>query len=384
MLVFASHGRGIFLDSWRASVGIASPLVSTGQQLHQQAVVQSDISPSHQAVIVFFVLSGYFVGGSVLRSVKSARFEWRVYLGKRMSRLWLVLIPALLLTVMLDYVGRKIAPAGAIYSLDNPPISIGPDTLTTFIGNMFFLQRIYLPPFGTNAPLWSLAYEFWFYVAFPFAAMLIFSRSIVTKVISATALILMSLFVGTDISAYFSVWLLGLVAHIVPAPKRCLPSILLIPTWAGVVGFALILIKMGVAMIPGDIALGVIASAWCYQAKHSTEPNHRSVYARLAIALSEMSYTLYLVHVPILTFLSAVIVGRWHRWHFDMLHISLFAGIMFITFASSVILYLLFERNTGRLQQWVSVALTAPDQFAIKPRIHRVSQPCHDLSGSRH
>jgi len=50
-----------------------------------------------QWVIVFFVLSGYLVGGSVLRSVGSGKWSWRSYLLARLSRLYVVLLHALLL-----------------------------------------------------------------------------------------------------------------------------------------------------------------------------------------------------------------------------------------------------------------------------------------------
>ena len=59
----------------------------------------------HQWVIVFFVLSGYLVGGSVLRSFALDRWSWRSYLLNRMTRLYTVLIPALVLGGLLDMAG---------------------------------------------------------------------------------------------------------------------------------------------------------------------------------------------------------------------------------------------------------------------------------------
>lgn len=43
---------------------------------------------------MFFVLSGYLVGGQVLQYVRQGRFTWRVYMVKRFTRLWDVPIPA--------------------------------------------------------------------------------------------------------------------------------------------------------------------------------------------------------------------------------------------------------------------------------------------------
>ncbi len=69
---------------------------------------------AHEAVVVFFVLSGYFVGGSVIAS-KGVDF-WPRYLVQRVSRLWIVLIPSLFPYTLLEQVrvphrGQSI-PAG--------------------------------------------------------------------------------------------------------------------------------------------------------------------------------------------------------------------------------------------------------------------------------
>ena len=64
----------------------------------------------HQAVLVFFVLSGYFVGGSVVDGFQRRRFSWTGYGIARLSRLWTVLLPALLLTLVLDTLGTQFSP----------------------------------------------------------------------------------------------------------------------------------------------------------------------------------------------------------------------------------------------------------------------------------
>ena len=49
----------------------------------------------HQAVIIFFALSGYLVGGSVINAIRRSEWSWVRYLTQRLVRLWLVLLPAL-------------------------------------------------------------------------------------------------------------------------------------------------------------------------------------------------------------------------------------------------------------------------------------------------
>src|SRR5437868_5279704 len=87
LAVMAGHLRGLFFvpfdqaNAPTALIGAVYFLTSLG----------------HQAVVVFFVLSGYFIAGNVLRSLADQSWNWRGYLTRRLVRLSIVLIPALLL-----------------------------------------------------------------------------------------------------------------------------------------------------------------------------------------------------------------------------------------------------------------------------------------------
>src|SRR5438046_727325 len=59
----------------------------------------------HQAVIVFFAMSGFLVGGKALDDMISGRWSWSRYLVRRLLRLWIVLISALVTTAILDWIG---------------------------------------------------------------------------------------------------------------------------------------------------------------------------------------------------------------------------------------------------------------------------------------
>jgi peptidoglycan/LPS O-acetylase OafA/YrhL len=130
----------------------------------------------HEAVMVFFVISGYLVGGKVWSLYREGRFGWRRYLADRASRLYAVLLVALLLGVILDWSGYLFfnkyglynhGYEGSIAVLGTAPIErMG---WRDFLVNAFFLQTIAGPPFGSNGPLWSLAYEWWYYILFPVA-----------------------------------------------------------------------------------------------------------------------------------------------------------------------------------------------------------------------
>ena len=74
----------VHLDALRGFVALCVLLhhwcgaffINTLENLHQHPLLRAGYlvcGLGHQAVIVFFVLSGYLVGGSVLRSVASGR-----------------------------------------------------------------------------------------------------------------------------------------------------------------------------------------------------------------------------------------------------------------------------------------------------------------------
>lgn len=110
-----------------------------------------------EAVMVFFVLSGYLVGGNAIKCLTSGRFNLKSYAIARLTRLYIVLIPALAFTFYCDSLRLRVEPAySGHWQLDS----------LTFLKNIFFLNGICSPVYGSNSPLWSLAYEFWYYTRF--------------------------------------------------------------------------------------------------------------------------------------------------------------------------------------------------------------------------
>lgn len=125
-------------------------------------------------MVVFFVLSGALVGGSVLRSVATDTWSWNDYLIRRLSRLYIVLIPALLLVLVWDCLGATLFSAPWTYLDVMSAVTVGEHTLIVhnqgvlaYLGNATFLMTIYVPVLGSNGALWSLSNEFWYYILFP-------------------------------------------------------------------------------------------------------------------------------------------------------------------------------------------------------------------------
>ena len=106
----------------------------------------------HDAVIIFFVLSGYLVGGAALRIDLTSSWDFRRYGIDRAVRIGPVVIAATAFSVVLQYAA---------------PLPGCSDTFVTSIGNALALQNFLVRPLCNNLPLWSISNEVVYYFAFP-------------------------------------------------------------------------------------------------------------------------------------------------------------------------------------------------------------------------
>jgi peptidoglycan/LPS O-acetylase OafA/YrhL len=147
-------------------------------------------------VAVFFVLSGFVIAFS---SIGKHR-DIVDYFIARFARLWSVVLPAILLTVVLDTIGQWLALAA--YAPMQPYSAfkwLAASGITALFLNEIWFLDIWL---GTNGPFWSLSYEFWYYAIF--AALIYFrgwSRIVATGLVACIA--------GPGILIALPVWLLG-------------------------------------------------------------------------------------------------------------------------------------------------------------------------------
>lgn len=145
--------------------------------------------PGHDAVVVFFVLSGYVIAFAA----DGRDGVWPVYGVNRLSRLWSVSLPALCLGVA---IAAWIAPAktGAIAA--------------AAIVNALFLGEWWTGDWfaPANPPMWSLNYEAWYYLIFAAWIFLSGRQRIVWTIVACVA-------AGPKIVALLPVWLIGVLLY---------------------------------------------------------------------------------------------------------------------------------------------------------------------------
>jgi peptidoglycan/LPS O-acetylase OafA/YrhL len=158
-------------------------------------------------------LSGYLIGTSVVKGAAGQRWGWSSYTIKRASRLYVVLLPALLLTAVVDHLGiRLFGGVGNIYSVRKPGFKwafTSPDAgrlgAEVFLGNALYLQGFLVPSYGSNMALWSLSFEWWFYFLFPVLVL----AGKWTRVIGAVLAGIAAYLAGFMFIGYFGIWLMG-------------------------------------------------------------------------------------------------------------------------------------------------------------------------------
>ncbi len=286
-----------------------------------------------QAVVLFFLLSGFVIH---LRQAKQALLDpsaalpfntWD-YIKRRARRLYPPLITALILTAVLDHIGTSTYPA--LYAGDIPytfevSFRTVSHSLLTLLGNLFFLQNLIpgIHSFGTNSPLWTLAYEAVFYLLYPLVLLPLYRRLGehrtfgVALVFSLIMLPLAGYACILRVLAYFGMWALGawladLTMRGVRLPR---PQFWLIGASTGVI-ILMFGYSWGIHNIVRDWLWAICLAILIILAvddRPSLPFLVRLYYRGICVLapLAPSSYTLYVIHGPIM----ALVVAIWLSMH---------------------------------------------------------------------
>jgi len=331
ILVVVEHTRGLAFVAYGALPATQHSIMFKGFYLLGRL--------GQEAVLIFFVLSGFLVGGQVIRRMRDNRFDVRDYAIDRLARIVLPLAPAALLA---GIVGR------VWYALPLDPAQVA--------GNIAGLNGVVVTTLQFNAPLWSLAYEIWFYVIAGTVAVICAGRGNLACVVAAFAATLV--FCRLDASLIM-IWVLGALISAVEIRHRR-GALAMIGVILLVIGsFAIQASRPSASLEPGGfvpiaVARGVFGVGFAMTLPWLITPELNRALARpRGVArsfsfLAGMSYTLYLFHYPLLGVLGAYAApGK-----FSVHSIALFAGALATCFVWAVAMYYLFERNTDMVRRW--------------------------------
>lgn len=193
-----SRSFSLYLDLLRLMAALAV-LVSHTVSLTFRPPQPLPNSLGHNAVIVFFLLSGYVIAHVVEHKENQPREFW----VSRLARIYSVALPAVLLTPLVDGIGLALDPAMYAGGLTTHDFA-----LVRILASLGFANELWLVsimPFS-NSPYWSLCYEMAYYLLFS-----IFCFGTGRK--RWFLLGLAALVIGPKILLLAPVWVLGVVLY---------------------------------------------------------------------------------------------------------------------------------------------------------------------------
>jgi peptidoglycan/LPS O-acetylase OafA/YrhL len=309
---------------------------------------------AHQAVLVFFVISGWLVGGSLLNKMGQPG-ALANYAIDRVTRLWTVLIPTFGLALLLGLATGVLRPGAIDSSAANEFSAL------SFAGNLFGLQGVVLDNFGGNYALWSLANETWYYVLFPLLVLLFAAHRTLPRIVSGTGLALAVLLLPVNIILYFAIWLLGVAFSRVRiecgAAIRCLWLVLL----AAVASYFRLTgdndrfdqTTLGMDLVLSLMFLALLSSL---QFKAAPASKLARPLARMGTFFAEFSFSLYVLHLPLIFLLKYLALSRFGLSLLspsEPLHFAVYLGMLGALLLGSYLSYLLFESQTYRMRRIV-------------------------------
>lgn len=181
-----SPGLSLYLDLVRFMAAVAVVLYHTWKVFDPATTIKF---PGHEAVVVFFVLSGYVIAHAASRPGVTLAMYAQHRLARILPVAWLALLLALVLAAAFPMLGGKEA------------------LLAPTLANMVFMAQagwgwMEAP---LNPPFWSLNYEVWYYVIF---AVWLFARRH-----RWLWLMLAALLAGPKILMLMPVWLMGVALY---------------------------------------------------------------------------------------------------------------------------------------------------------------------------
>ena len=340
-----TKGNSIFLDGLR---GISAQVVLLGHLLslyYLDVAYINSVKIQNIGVVVFFIISGFLIFFHSMK--KGTHYGFRNYIIDRFTRIFVPLIPSLLLTLILDSVLIKIFSERS-FEFDY--------TLKSFTSSLLLIQNhpivmnmFETTSFGFARPLWTVSVEWLFYIFYGlmfYGAVLFKARRVVFVSAISVMFIVPFYYLGGRGLGLTYYWLFGLV---VAALFIFYPVALSRKTWlylalGAILGFLFRVFGLRLYEIY-DVGGGLLIAASFYfllNLNSDSQISYSKVREKLGaffVFLSSYSYSLYLVHYSIIIFGSVLLRDLQFNPWLSVLILFLISNIC------SYLFYLTIERH---------------------------------------
>lgn len=276
-------------------------------------------SAGAEAVLVFFVLSGFVL---VLPVIRRPGYDWVSYYFRRSIRLYLPVVASVALAAIIIIATQRVANGNgsawvAAWSIPSPNWGI-------FVGSLDIFEN----GNPANNPLWTLRWEIIFSLALPlfaYGAMLI-RRWWLLAIVGVLLLVMVGVLKNVALFQYLPVFFAGSVLaanadRLTAWAQQIAGRRWVSPAWCALLlgGFALLIAHWMFAIFGTVpylaqllIALSFVGAVIIVAVAFLWQPFARVLTVAPARWLGRVSFSLYLVHVPIII-ASANLFGAQHR-----------------------------------------------------------------------
>jgi peptidoglycan/LPS O-acetylase OafA/YrhL len=221
---------------------------------------------------------------------------------------------------------------------------------------VIFLQEILTTTYGSNGPLWSLSYEFWYYILFPLVFIGYYSEGVkkysllLFFVIIFIALTLFS----SNLITLWSIWLLGGVSVVLSKNK------ILCPLFSNQYMMFMFMFILSLILSRSKITQDFLAEITIGMAfsllvvSLSKFDTSAKFYNKISNFFSNISYSLYLSHFPFIAFICSKFLDN-EKFPPSQYSVSLIGVLVFLSILYGYAFYWCFEKNTAKIKAFFKV-----------------------------
>lgn len=316
-------------------------------------------------VITFFVLSGFFIA----RSLEKKCYAPLLFYGDRVIRIYIPYIGSLLISFLALYYAFKLNPDLITIATNRPYnleiVSAYNDlNIHSFFNAIFFLSGESGFYFGNNNPSWSLYYEALFYIFIPFILIYLKKYWFLTL---ALILHILSIFYHEEslLFSFFTNYLIyfatGVTLYQIANKKETRYFLL-----KNIRRFTDIIIIFSIIFLFSSIPVGILHMqklgfflgmigtilmiCWVLYGRRTTlfKLVNTITINKLSHFLGKISFSIYLIHVPIFVFIYSVLVKYTGEIVF---YERIYWIAVLLVIPIGYINYLIFEKNSLILLQ---------------------------------
>ena len=290
-----------------------------------------------QAVLIFFILSGFLVGGKNIEKAKHHKFHIKDYIIDRSIRILLPLFGSLILVFIIDLISNEHHSFGE------------------FLGNFLGLQGVIVNDAG--GVFWTLAYEIWFYVLIGSIIYLIANKTI--NLVSIV-LFAISIVIFTHLKTYLLFFLaFGIIAYYLSKIKINRRLVIVCVILGVVIGLFInfsgktnVKNRLTFDLVSSEtlcILFGILTMILISQIVNIKPKGIFISINKYASKLSLFSYSLYITHYQCCRIMH--IIGVPQSDYVNTTTILYFYVEVLVCIIFAYIFYLLTERHTYKLKK---------------------------------